>query len=294
MKIGIMAHPQKPKALELVPRALALLRDRAQTVVSDETASHLHLDADHAPLESMEVDALVAIGGDGTFLSALQQSLAPLLPINAGTLGFLAEIDGSQPKALETALDRLVRGDYFLESRMKLSAQLKGANLPDATNEIVVHSSQVAKMRLFEIGINGQPAGRLRGDGVIVATPTGSTSYALSAMGPIIEPTVEGILVAALAPFQASQRAVVIDPLKTVSVRLVDPDRPGVIVVDGREELPMPAESTVQVYRSPRRAVFIRFGSQFYARLKGKKILPWTEERPDSEATIDANLPPAA
>ncbi|MFZ0891852.1 MAG: NAD(+)/NADH kinase [Thermoplasmata archaeon] len=294
MKIGIMAHPHKAKALELVPRAIALLRDRAEVVLSDETASRLQLTTAHSSVGAMEVDALVAIGGDGTFLSALQESLAPLLPINAGTLGFLAEVDGSQPKALENALDRLVRGDYFLESRMKLAAQLKGANLPDATNEIVVHSSQVAKMRRFEIGINDQPAGRLRGDGVIVATPTGSTSYALSAMGPIIEATVEGILVAALAPFQAAQRAVVIDPLRTISVRLVDADRPGVIVVDGRPEIPMPAESTVRIYRSPRRAVFIRFGLQFYARLRGKKILPWTEESSGPEVPADADLSPPA
>jgi NAD+ kinase len=291
MKVGISANPHKPAALDLARRAVELVDGRAEVVLSSETQALLGLPVAHQPLEEMGADAIVAIGGDGTFLYTLERTRVPLLPINAGTVGFLAEVDGANRVAFEGAIDRLLKGLYFVESRMKLASQVHGVNLPDATNEVVVHTSQVAKMRLFEIGVDGRPVGRLRADGVILATATGSTSYSLSALGPILDPAVEGIIVSALAPFQATQRAVVVDPLRTVSVRLVNPEKGGVVVVDGQHEAPLPGGGSVVAYRSPRRAEFLRFGSRFFHRLQGKRILPWSEEVADPEPPDDAHLP---
>ncbi len=292
MRIGIAGNPGKPLAVELARRAVERIGDRAEVVVASDMAAVAGTDRPHAPLEAIAADALVAIGGDGTFLWTLQRTELPLLPINAGTMGFLAEVDGSRLAAFDGAIDRLLTGRYFVEARMRLASQLSGTSLPDAMNEIVVHTSQVAKMRLFEIGVDGRAVGRLRADGVILATPTGSTSYSLSALGPIVDPAVEGIVVSALAPFQATQRAVLVDPLRTVSVRLVHPEKEGVVVVDGQTEQHIPGGSTVVAYRSPRRARFVRFGSGFFRRLQGKKILPWSEELGDTETTDDADLPP--
>ena len=292
MKIGITANPAKPAAIDLARRAAERLRGSAEVCISDETFALTGGPDAHAPLESLAVDALVAIGGDGTFLYTLQRNGAPLLAINAGTVGFLSEIDGSNEPAFDGALERLVRGLYYIDYRMKLASQVGGLSLPDAANEVVVHTSQVAKMRLFEIAIDGRPAGRTRADGVILSTPTGSTSYSLSALGPILEPSVEGIVVSLLAPFQTTQRAVILDPLRTVSVRLVSPDRDGVLVVDGQDERRMAAGATIVVYRSPRRAEFVRFSSRFFRRLRGKKILPWSEEV-EEEPPGDADLPTA-
>jgi NAD+ kinase len=291
VKIGVSANPHKPLALELARRAVERLQKGADVVLTDETHALVGLDVPHAPIERLEADAIVALGGDGTFLHTLQRSSVPLLPINAGTVGFLAEVDGAHRKAFEGALDRLVEGRYFVESRMKLACEVAGENLPDATNEVVVHTSQVAKMRLFELTLDGQPVGRLRADGLIVATPTGSTSYSLSALGPILDPAVEGIVVSALAPFQSSQRTVVVDPLKSVRVRLVHPEKEGVVVIDGQEERRLPGGSTVLIYRSSRKAEFLRFGTGFFRRLHGKKILPWTEELAEAEANDGAHLP---
>lgn len=293
MRIGIAAHPQKPLALDLARRAVERIGDRAEVVLATETRAATGIDRPAAALEAIEADALVAIGGDGTFLWTLQRSSVPLLPINAGTVGFLAEVDGGHVRAFDGAMERLVRGLYFVESRMRLASQLGGHNLPDATNEVVVHTSQVAKMRLFEIGIDGRPVGRLRADGVILATPTGSTSYSLSALGPIVDPAIEGIVVSALAPFQATQRAVLVDPLRTVSVRLVHPEKEGVVVVDGQTEAKLAGGAAVVAYRSPRKARFVRFGSGFFRRLQGKKILPWGEEVAEGAPEDDADLPPA-
>ena len=294
MKIGISANPHKPLAVELARRAAERLGPDCDVIVTDETHALLGLGLAHAPLEQLEADALLALGGDGTFLYTLQRSTVPLLPINAGTVGFLAEVDGANLVAFDGALDRLKQGLYFVESRMKLASQVEGESLPDATNEVVVHTSQVAKMRLFELALDGRPVGRIRADGMILATSTGSTSYSLSALGPILDPTVEGIVVSALAPFQATQRAVVVDPLKSIRVRLVHPEKEGVVVIDGQVERKLPGGGSVLVYRSSRKAEFLRFGSGFFRRLQGKKILPWTEELGDAEATDDAPLPPTA
>ena len=294
MRVGITANPNKPHALDLARRAEERLHGRVEVVLSTETAEAIRSTSEHTPLESMQADVLIAIGGDGTFLSALHRSRIPLLPVNAGTVGFLSEIDGSKLPVFDGALERLVRGLYFREDRMKLASHVDGEPLPDAANELVVHTSQVAKMRLFEIGVDGHPVGRLRADGVILATPTGSTSYSLSALGPIIDPGVEGIVVAALAPFQATQRAVVVDPLRTVSVRLVLPEKEGVVVVDGHKETRLPGGSAVLAYRSSRPAAFIRFGSHFFQHLRGKKILPWSEDGTGPEAVDPADLSPPA
>ena len=292
MKLLITANPEKPRALAVVRKAVELLADRTEIVVVEETAKKMGLSVPTTPLEGASADVLIAVGGDGTFLSALQRSPLPLLAINAGTFGFLAEVDGSQAPELQVAVDRLLSGDYFLEERMKLATQIAGEVLPDATNEVVVHTAQVTKMRHFELAVDGTPVGRLRADGVIVATPTGSTSYALSALGPIIDPGVEAVVVTALAPFQATQRAVVIDPLRTVSVRLLPKEKDGIVVVDGQSEVRIPAGTTVVLHRSPRKAIFVRFAAGFFRRLSGKKILPWSEELAEgSENRADLSPP---
>jgi NAD+ kinase len=276
----------------LARRALDRIGDRATTVLSTETAEVLERREGAEPLDALAAEVLLAIGGDGTFLYALHHSSVPMLAVHAGTVGFLAEVDGDRVDAFDAAVERVLAGDYFVEDRMKLAAQIDGTNLADATNEVVVHTSQVSKMRQFEIAIDGRPIGRIRADGVILATPTGSTSYALSALGPIIEPGVEAILVTSLAPFQVTQRAVLVDPLRTVSVRVVAPAKEATVVVDGQGEHHLPPGHPLVAYRSPRRASFVRFGSGFFQRLRGKGILPWREEAGVVEGGERVDLPP--
>ncbi|MCI4331361.1 MAG: NAD(+)/NADH kinase [Thermoplasmata archaeon] len=292
MKIAITANPNKPAALAVARQALESLTTKAEVVLAEETREALHIDVPSAPLESIRADVLIAVGGDGTFLAALQRTSIPLLPLNAGTVGFLAEVDAREPAALSMALDRLLRGAYFIEERMRLASVAGKNQLPDATNEVVLHTSQVAKMRLFEISIDGEPVGRVRADGIILATPTGSTSYALSALGPVIDPGVETIVVTALAPFRATQRAVLLDPLRTISVRLLHPDKGGVVVVDGQAESPLGGGESVLAYRSPRKASFLRFGSGHFQRLRGRHILPWGADPADGGSSEYADLSP--
>ncbi len=293
MRIGVHANPGKPKALELVRHLRTVVGARAELVLSRETLEALGEPGSGAPgLADLDAELLVVFGGDGTVLRARHQSHLPILPVNAGTVGFLAEVDGDDAAGFDAAIERLLARQYHLEERMTIGTKVGTATLPEATNEVVVHTSQVAKMRLFEIRIDGEPMGRLRADGIIVATPTGSTSYALSALGPVIEPTVEAIVVSALAPFHVTQRAVLVEPSHTVTVRLVLPDKEGVVVVDGQTELKLPGGAEVLCYRSPRKTVLVRFAAEYFSRLHGKRVLPWGDGSLAGEEGDDAGLPP--
>ncbi len=290
MKVGVTANPTKPTALDVARRVLGRLEGRAEVVLAENAADAAPQLAPR-PLEGIAADALVAIGGDGTFLAALRRTRLPLLPISVGTVGILAEIDGRRSADVDRAIDQLLDGRYQLEEPMKLAAQLAGGPLPDATNEYVVHSERVGKMGRFELAINGRTAGTVQADGLIVATPIGSTAYALSSLGPVVDPAVEGIVVTSIAPFRVGARALVVDPLATVAVRSVG--RSGAIAVaDGEGEVPLASGESVTIHRSPRRAAFVRFGVPFFERLRGKRILPW-DDPPPGEAG-DAVLPPRA
>jgi NAD+ kinase len=289
VKLALHANPRKPGALELARRALAILGDRATVVLSEELAP-IDPKLEHAGWERLDAEVAVVIGGDGTFLHALRRTSLPLLPVNAGTLGVLAEVDGRRPRELESALERLIERRYFLEERTKLSAEVNGRPLPDATNEFVVHATQVGKMGLFELAFDGQIAGTVRADGLIVATPTGSTAYALSSLGPILEPEVDGVVLAAIAPFRVQARALVLGALRTIRIRSRRPGGTCVVLPDGDGEHPLGPDGTVTIYRSPRRASLVRFGASFFDRLKGKRILPWSEE---ADGGGDAVLPSA-
>ncbi|HTW39494.1 MAG TPA: NAD(+)/NADH kinase [Thermoplasmata archaeon] len=280
----------KPKAGDLASELLRQVGDRAEVILSDEVAS-VDRARPHAPIEQLRCDVLVAIGGDGTFLHALRRSNVPLLPINAGTVGVLAEVEARRPKEFEAAIDRLLSGFYFLEDRMKLAAQVGERPLADATNEFVVHSSAVAKMGVFELAFDGHVAGRLRADGLIVASPTGSTAYSLSSRGPIVDSSIDALVVTAIAPFRTDPRALVLEPMRTVRLRPVEASPGAVVVADGEEEHRLSPSTPVTIYRSPRRAVLVRFGSRFFQRLRGKRILPWSEEFAEEGPTF-ADLPP--
>ena len=292
MKIGLTAHPRKPSAIELARRAIKMIGDRAEIILSDESAGI----ADglvHRPLEDLDADVLIAVGGDGTFLYALRRTEVPLLPINAGTVGVLAEVEANRPNEFEGAIERLLKGFYFLEERMKLAALVGTKPVPDATNDFVLHSAQVGKMGLFELSFDGHVAGQIRADGLIVASPTGSTAYSLSSLGPIVDPGLDAIVLTSIAPFRVEARAIVVEPLRTIRLRPIEPGRGAIVIADGQDEYPLSPDAALTVYRSPRRATLVRFGSRFYQRLRGKRILPWTEDgSPGGASSADLSSHP--
>ncbi len=276
-EIGILANPTKPRALALAAEIGDRLASRTRVVYTDETAERIGGGRPHAPLADLEVEVIVAVGGDGTFLHAARSTAAPILPINAGTVGVLAELHAGAPTVVEETVERLLARRYSIEARLKLAVRGPGAALPDATNEVTVHDPAIGRMGIFEIAVDGRPVGRLRSDGVLLATPTGSTAYSLSAHGPIVDPLVEAIVMSPLAPFRTPLRSVVLDPHSEITVRPVGTGRGALVQVDGEADTVLPDGSRLTVYRSARRTRLVRFGAPFIDRLRGKGILPWVE-----------------
>lgn len=266
MKVGISAKPDVRNLKELVRKVEASLGKENEVLFDVDVAKVLGKEP--IPIDEMDVDFLVTIGGDGTILRAVQRSNAKLLGINAGVMGFLTEV---KEEDIETSIKRVLKGEYELDHRIKLKVQKDDERLFDCLNEAVFHTAHVAKMRHFRISIDGFFADEFRADGVMVATPTGSTSYAMSAGGPIIDPRVEAMVMVPLAPFKLSQRPLVVPATSEIEVKLVQP-KDCLLVLDGQEIQEISGGEKVRITVSENKASFIRFDGDFYARY-GEKLM---------------------
>ena len=167
------ANKEVPEAIRMSRRILNMLK--GEDVVLEKGLASM-FGKEGLDIEDMNVEVLITIGGDGTILRSLQRTKAPIFGVNAGVLGFLTEVN---EKGLKTGLERLLSHDYFIDERIKLRTTVSGERLFDATNESVVHTAHIAKIREFRIYVDDQVAMQLRADGVIVSTPTGSARVTL-------------------------------------------------------------------------------------------------------------------
>jgi len=222
-----------------------------------------------------DVDAKWALvfGGDGAILSAARRMgdrPLPTLAVNFGRLGFLTEIESKQ---LDDALARVAEGKVDLRERMRLEVKV-GKWKYDALNDAVV--TGVRSGRVFHIAarIDGREAFRYAGDGVVVATPTGSTAYSLAAGGPILDHELEAIVITPLCAHALSQRPLVLPSDHAVEFYLRDEDQAGRVVVDGQVSRRIVPGDKVKVRKAKQPFIFIRVGLRsYYSRLR--KILGW-------------------
>lgn len=264
MKFGVTANPHIRDSLEATKRILKSLEPDHEVVLETEIAKDLVRTG--VPLPHMRADVILAVGGDGTILRALQLADAPILGINSGSLGFLAEVYAQE---IEPFLARVVRKDYKVEERERLRVTVDGERTFDCLNEIVVHTANVAKIRHFEVHLDDALVTRVRADAVILATPTGSTSYSMSVGGPIVDPRVPAIILTTIAPFKPSCRPYVFPATAKVRVTLVKP-KECLLVMDGQRETHLKGTEEIAVTASERPARFIRFRDDFYRRFEEK------------------------
>ncbi|HEX9907306.1 MAG TPA: NAD(+)/NADH kinase [Thermoplasmata archaeon] len=217
-------------------------------------------------LPNMDADVIVTVGGDGTILRTLQGTDKPILGVNAGVLGFLTEV---QPDEVKWAVKRLLKGDYRIEERLKLKTIMNGRRLEDATNEAVIHTAHIAKMRHFAISVDETPATEMRADGLIVATPTGSTCYAMSVGSSIIDPRVDALVIAPIAPFRLAARPFVVPAKSKIEVTISEP-RECIMVIDGQCEFKMDGTEKLLFTSSNKKARFVSFKDDFYRNLEEK------------------------
>ncbi len=258
MKIGILANPKLRDIDQTVREIMSVLEGRASITLDADLGKSLGIQG--KPLEKMEIDVLITIGGDGTILYALQRYNHVIAGINAGQLGFLTEIPRDN---IVEMLGRVLSGQYTIEERMRLKVVHNTSRLADCVNEAVLHTSHVSKMHHFDVLVDGKPALNVRADGLIIATPTGSTSYAMSVGSPIIDPRVGAFVLAPIAPFNLAIRPLVIPANSMVEVRHAD-KKECMMVLDGQEEISIAPDDVLKLSRSENPARFVRFQEDFY------------------------------
>ncbi|BAB60205.1 transmembrane protein [PUT] [Thermoplasma volcanium GSS1] len=220
-------------------------------------------------ITEISADIIIAIGGDGTVLRILQNAKGPVLGINMGGLGFLTEIEIDE---VGSSTYKLIRGEYKINEAMKLKVYINGRRLEDCTNEAVVHTDRIARIRQFKIYVDGHFLTTIKSDGVIVATPTGSSSYSSSAGGPLLLPTVRGMVISYLAPYSSRIKPVVVPSESTVEIKIAGNDQDSLLILDGQKEYKIKSGDTVSISMSEEKARFVSFRESIYDRLRDKVI----------------------
>lgn len=269
-----MAEPARAALQALVEQAPAVW-------VNDEAARMLDVARLGRPEEELaeRADLLVVFGGDGTILRAARLAAGrgtPILGVNMGGFGFLAEVSTSD---FAEAIPALLAGRYHLDQRMMLQADVERHSASQsilALNDMVVTKNGVARVLHLRVLVNGEHLASYPADGIIVATPTGSTAYSLSAGGPILDPRVQALVITPISPHTFNSRAVVVPGDDVITVEVTGPDPETILSVDGRVGVALSAVRRVTVRRAPQTTRFIRLGdTSFYSILRTK--LAWAE-----------------
>lgn len=287
MKVDFVAHLARPGAIEIVRRSVRLLEENGHncTIRVPEGVGSSSLPADledrveRMPVDDvasvdLRTDMVVSLGGDGTFLRAARIARAvdvPIIGINVGRIGFLAEVD---PQDVEPALMRLMSGSYDLEDRSTLEVELRdaaGAVIGGswALNDVAVEKEARQRLVRLEVAIGSTPFASMAADGVIVATSTGSTAYALSAGGPIVNPTLDAMLIAPVAPHSLFDRTVVTDLADTVTITVGEEQGGALVTTDGMDPALLGPGSSAVVRGGAKPVRVARVsGSEFFARVR--------------------------
>jgi NAD+ kinase len=275
--VAIVAHHERVEAAPLARGAIDWLVERGHegwVVADDAVALDVPDLVGERPLAA--ADLVVSLGGDGTMLRAvhlLEGAAVPLLGVNLGVLGYLTEIE---PPGLTTAISRFVAGreagQWHLDERMMLDVTT-GAPVAGswrALNEVVVEKHESGHTVHLLATIAGEPFTSYAADGLIVATPTGSTAYSLSARGPIVSPRHRALLLTPVSPHMLFDRALVLDPAETIELEVVGQQRAG-LAVDGRLVTTLNQGDRVTCRASAETACFVRFAPyHFHQILKAK------------------------
>ncbi|NNE35630.1 MAG: ATP-NAD kinase [Rhodothermales bacterium] len=228
-------------------------------------------------------DIVLSFGGDGTFLNTAHivgDRAIPILGINIGRLGFLADIEVEQ---VRQAIEQIESGKFRIEERMALDVRVSSdgtENSEWALNEVVVQRSGTAGLILIEVSVDDTPLNTYWADGLIVSTPTGSTAYSLSAGGPIMEPGCGSVLLTPIAAHSLTIRPIVLPETAVLTVRVRNPELPHVVSVDGHSMVVDRGETTLTIGRASHTVHLVKTeGSNYYETLRNK--LMWGVRKVD-------------
>ena len=218
MKWGVVCRSDAKKSLSLAEMVIDFLKEDGEVYAEDHFAKSLDIKGHSLKELNEKADIVVTIGGDGTIIRAVTEIEKPVFAINSGGMGFLSEVES---KYAIGGLKLVIAGKYNVVERSKLKVTLDGKRLPDALNEATVQTDRIAKILYLKLFVDDELIETMGADGVIVATPTGSTSYSLSVGGPIMDPAVDAMVIAPLAPFKLSARPWIIPMKRKVGIMLL-------------------------------------------------------------------------
>lgn len=277
--IGIHWNSSKPSGLEVARKLIGLLRQKDVEVCLNGSLD-AQLNVSGCLVDRFDrCQLLIVLGGDGTILSGLDRAIpydTPILGVNLGRLGFLTEVETDELN--ERIIDRLLAGDYAIDARTTMMIEGQDHLRYYALNDIVItRATPSVRILSLEYEANGTLVDCISGDGLIVATATGSTAYSLSAGGPVVLPGLDCFVLTPVCPHTLNARPVVVSADERITVRMLD-DRGGAqAVLDGRRVIPMTLERPeITICRSPRQARFVRFHEKNYFGLLRSKLSEWT------------------
>lgn len=277
-KIGIIAK-NSPEALKAARKLLSWLNARGKRVFLDaETASSLKLPGHDMRDLPAQVEMLIVLGGDGTLLASARHIAdahtdVPIFGVNLGSLGFMAELSLDE---LYDNLEKAIAGKLETEDRMMLSASVirEGKYLARyrVLNDVVINKGALARMMDLKVSVNNGHLTTLRSDGLIVATPTGSTAYSLSAGGPIIHPTIHCFVVTPICPHTLSNRPIALPDTVTVSVRLNSLNEDVSLTLDGQIGFPLLPMDVIEIKKSRFKMKLIKHPTKSYYEILQSKL----------------------
>lgn len=249
-RVGIVHKKQSAEAAETVPYVAQFLAQKGVEVLLEE------------PRIAGGADLVVVLGGDGTLIHAsrlLAGRPAPILGINMGSLGFMTEVPQSE---MYPVLEHVLAGEATVSRRIKLRVHLHrpGVELPvldgEVLNDVVIHKEALAPMCELDTRMSGAYVATYKADGIIVATPTGSTAYSLAANGPILLPTMRGLVVAPVCPHTLTQRPLVLPDEENIEIFLINESK-AFVSLDGQSGLPLERGDRVQVKQSANQVLLV-------------------------------------
>jgi NAD+ kinase len=256
-KIGLIAHTGKAGVAELTKTLAQQLEEKGLTVlVETNTAELAGIAAKHSISElGRDADLLVVLGGDGTILHSLGQlgeNIKPVFGINMGALGFLTCANST---AATEAVECIAEGKMVFSERSLLDVAVNSngkASRMIALNDVVLSRGEVSRLVRLKTSVNGEVLTEFNADGLIVATPTGSTAYSLSAGGPILAPESGAFVITPICPHVLTNRSIIVDENAMIEIEVTEREYPVFLTVDGREPVRIEMGATVQIRKSER------------------------------------------
>lgn len=271
MLIPLFANMKKRESFQIASKITQyLVKKGAQVVARDDEAEELGV----PPLSSIDlkkIDLMISLGGDGTILRVIHHFShldAPILGINLGHLGFMADVPLSD---LYPSLDELLSGSYKVEERLIMEGIAPNQDRCFAVNEMVIHRSPNPCLIDLSIHVDGKYLNTFSADGIIISTPNGSTAYSLAAGGPILTPELEAFVITPISPHTISNRPIVLLPQDKIEIQYLSPYDPVEVTYDGFSRHILETNETFSIIRSKRTFKMINLSrSDYFATLRTK------------------------